>query len=64
MKQGILGPCIVGKDTHALSEPAFISVLEVLIANGIQVIVKKIMALPQPQRFPTPFCATTAATVC
>lgn len=41
MKQGILGPCIVGKDTHALSEPAFISVLEVLIANGIQVIVQE-----------------------
>lgn len=40
-KQGITGPCYVGKDTHALSEPAFISVLEVLSANGVQVIVQQ-----------------------
>ncbi|KFX21001.1 phosphoglucomutase (alpha-D-glucose-1,6-bisphosphate-dependent) [Pectobacterium betavasculorum] len=39
-KQGISGPCYVGKDTHALSEPAFISVLEVLAANGVEVIVQ------------------------
>ncbi|MEQ9941759.1 phosphoglucomutase (alpha-D-glucose-1,6-bisphosphate-dependent) [Pectobacterium aroidearum] len=39
-KQGISGPCYVGKDTHALSEPAFISVLEVLAANGVDVIVQ------------------------
>ncbi len=39
-KQGITGPCYVGKDTHALSEPAMISVLEVLIANGVEVIVQ------------------------
>ncbi|KFX06719.1 phosphoglucomutase [Pectobacterium betavasculorum] len=39
-KQGISGPCYVGKDTHALSEPAFISVLEVLSANGVDVIVQ------------------------
>ena len=32
------GPMFVGKDTHALSEPAFSSVVEVLIANGIEVI--------------------------
>ncbi|MEH2919897.1 phosphoglucomutase (alpha-D-glucose-1,6-bisphosphate-dependent) [Samsonia erythrinae] len=38
--QGISGPCYVGKDTHALSEPAFISVLEVLAANGVDVIVQ------------------------
>ncbi|STV43624.1 phosphoglucomutase [Klebsiella pneumoniae] len=40
-KNGITGPCYVGKDTHALSEPAFISVLEVLTANGIDVIVQE-----------------------
>ncbi len=34
-QHGITGPCYVGKDTHALSEPAFISVLEVLTANGV-----------------------------
>ncbi|MGK2960243.1 MAG: phosphoglucomutase (alpha-D-glucose-1,6-bisphosphate-dependent) [Candidatus Malihini olakiniferum] len=39
--QGITGPCFVGKDTHALSEPAFISVLEVLAANGIEMIVQQ-----------------------
>ncbi|WP_413734694.1 phosphoglucomutase (alpha-D-glucose-1,6-bisphosphate-dependent) [Sodalis sp. RH21] len=39
--QGITGPCYVGKDTHALSEPAFISVLEVLSANGVEVIVQQ-----------------------
>lgn len=39
-KQGINGPCYVGKDTHTLSEPAFISVLEVLTANGVDVIVQ------------------------
>lgn len=39
-QQGITGPCFVGKDTHALSEPAMISVLEVLIANGVQVIIQ------------------------
>lgn len=40
-KQGITGPCYVGKDTHALSEPAFISVLEVLSANGVDVIIQQ-----------------------
>ncbi|WP_395479612.1 phosphoglucomutase (alpha-D-glucose-1,6-bisphosphate-dependent) [Candidatus Curculioniphilus buchneri] len=39
-KRGITGPCYVGKDTHALSEPAFISVLEVFTANGVEVIVQ------------------------
>ena len=32
---GITGPVYIGKDTHALSEPAFISVVEVLAGNGI-----------------------------
>ncbi|WP_438334445.1 phosphoglucomutase (alpha-D-glucose-1,6-bisphosphate-dependent) [Edwardsiella tarda] len=38
---GVTGPCFVGKDTHALSEPAFISVLEVLSANGVEVVVQE-----------------------
>lgn len=37
-KQGINGPCYLDKDTHALSEVAFISVLEVLSANRIHII--------------------------
>ncbi|MGM7935992.1 phosphoglucomutase (alpha-D-glucose-1,6-bisphosphate-dependent) [Yersinia enterocolitica] len=40
-QQGITDPCYVGKDTHALSEPAFISVLEVLTANGVDVVVQQ-----------------------
>lgn len=36
--RGLIGPTMVGKDTHALSEPAFSSVLSVLIANGVAVI--------------------------
>ena len=36
-KQGIDGPLFLGIDTHALSEPASASALEVLAANGIDV---------------------------
>ncbi len=32
---GITGPLYLGKDTHALSEPAFITALEVLAGNGV-----------------------------
>ncbi|MBY0356384.1 MAG: phosphoglucomutase (alpha-D-glucose-1,6-bisphosphate-dependent) [Candidatus Obscuribacterales bacterium] len=35
--QGINGPLYLGIDTHALSEPAAISALEVLAANGVEV---------------------------
>jgi phosphoglucomutase len=37
--QGIDGPLFLAKDTHALSEPAFASALEVLAANGIETMV-------------------------
>lgn len=37
-EKGTTGPIFVGKDTHALSEPAFASVIEVLVANGVKVI--------------------------
>jgi phosphoglucomutase len=37
-EKGTTGPLFVGKDTHALSEPAFATVVEVLIANGVHVI--------------------------
>ncbi|MGQ9350662.1 phosphoglucomutase (alpha-D-glucose-1,6-bisphosphate-dependent) [Mycolicibacterium gilvum] len=33
--QGITGPLFIGRDTHALSEPAWVSVLEVLAANDV-----------------------------
>lgn len=38
-KQKSPGPIFIGRDTHALSEPAMISALEVLIANGVDVFV-------------------------
>lgn len=36
---GIDGPMYVGRDTHALSEPAHTTVLEVLVGNDVQVCV-------------------------
>ena len=39
--QKIDGPLFVGIDTHALSVPAFTTALEVLSANGVQVMVSK-----------------------
>lgn len=38
-QQGISGPLFLGMDTHALSEPAFVSALEVLAANDVQVMI-------------------------
>lgn len=37
--EGIDGPVYIGRDTHALSEPAMVSALEVLFANGVPVLV-------------------------
>lgn len=39
--QGTTGPLYLGMDTHALSEPAFANALEVLAANGIDVMVDR-----------------------
>jgi phosphoglucomutase len=39
--QGVHGPLYVGFDTHALSEPAFENVLEVLAANEVQTVVQQ-----------------------
>ena len=36
-KQGITGPLFIGMDTHALSEAAWITAVEVLAANGVDV---------------------------
>ena len=38
-QQSIDGPLYIGFDTHALSEPAFASALEVLAANGVDVMI-------------------------
>ncbi|MEO5829218.1 MAG: alpha-D-glucose phosphate-specific phosphoglucomutase, partial [Rhodanobacter sp.] len=37
--KGIDGPLYMGFDTHALSQPAFESALEVLAANGVEVMI-------------------------
>jgi phosphoglucomutase len=37
--QGIDGPLFLGRDTHALSEPAAQTIVEVLAANGVDVVV-------------------------
>ncbi len=36
-KTASTGPLFLAKDTHALSEPAFATALEVLAANGVEV---------------------------
>ncbi len=38
-QQSINGPLFIGFDTHALSAPAFASALEVLAANGVEVMI-------------------------
>jgi phosphoglucomutase len=38
---GITGPLFLGMDTHALSEPAFRSALEVLSENGVDVMIDR-----------------------
>jgi phosphoglucomutase len=40
-KQKINGPLFLGMDTHALSEPAFASALEVLAANNVEVMISE-----------------------
>ena len=47
--QGIDGPLFLGRDTHALSEPAFATAVEVLAGNGVE------LRIPGDARFtPTP----------
>ncbi len=38
-RSGITGPLYMGRDTHALSEPAFVTALEVLAANDVRVLI-------------------------
>jgi phosphoglucomutase len=40
-KQAINGPLYIGIDTHALSQPAFQSALEVLAANGVETMISR-----------------------
>ncbi|MDQ3476503.1 MAG: phosphoglucomutase, alpha-D-glucose phosphate-specific, partial [Actinomycetota bacterium] len=38
-QQGYDGPLFLGRDTHALSEPAWVSAIEVLVANDVTVLI-------------------------
>ena len=40
-QQGTTGPLFLGMDTHALSEPAFATALEVLAAHGVEVMIDR-----------------------
>lgn len=40
-KSGTDGPLFLGMDTHALSEPSFVTALEVLAANGVEVMIQE-----------------------
>src|ERR671935_2889479 len=39
--QGITGPLFLGKDTHALSDPAQRTALEVLAGNGVATLIQR-----------------------
>jgi phosphoglucomutase len=39
--QGITGPLYLGMDTHALSEPALITAVEVFAANGMDIMIQR-----------------------
>jgi phosphoglucomutase len=47
-QQGLTGPLYLGMDTHALSQPAFVSALEVLAANGVEVMLDEDDYTPTP----------------
>ena len=40
-RQGTTGPLFLGIDTHALSQPAFETALEVLVAQGVEVMIDR-----------------------
>ena len=51
-QHGIDGPLFLGMDTHALSVPAFSSALEVLAANGVELMIALARVHPDPRHFP------------
>jgi phosphoglucomutase len=50
--KGIDGPLFLGIDTHALSEPAFANSLEVLAANGVEVMDRSVLGVKKAQGRP------------
>ena len=53
-RQNINGPLFIGFDTHALSAPAFASALEVLAANGVDVMISAGDEYTPPRPYRTP----------
>lgn len=53
-KENICGPLYLGMDSHALSEPAFVTTLEVLTANGIETFIQDGIARGRYGYTPTP----------
>ncbi|MEF3254388.1 MAG: phosphoglucomutase (alpha-D-glucose-1,6-bisphosphate-dependent) [Deferribacterales bacterium] len=53
----INGPLFIGIDTHALSEPAFITAIEVLVSNGVDVMISE-----GTRYTPTPVISNTILT--
>jgi phosphoglucomutase len=47
-RAGTSGPLFIGRDTHALSQPAFETSLEVLAANGVDVLIDPADYTPTP----------------
>ncbi len=39
--QGVTGPLYAGMDTHALSEPALLTAVEVFVANGVRLVIQR-----------------------
>ena len=53
--KGVTGPLFLGIDTHALSEPAFVSALEVFAANGVEVRIQRGRGYTPTPVISTPF---------
>jgi len=61
--QGTTGPLFIGRDTHALSEPAWTSALEVLAANDVVAMIDGADGTPRRRRSATPSCSSTVAAI-
>ncbi len=55
IERGITGPLYMGMDTHALSEPAHSTAVEVFAANGVELFIQQDgLATRQRRSSPTP----------
>ena len=59
--QGVAGPLFLAQDTHALSDPAFATALEVLAANGVEVMIDGERDVTETSRGYTPTPALSHA---